>query len=102
MSSPVPYSTKYCTNLEHTRHGGFQTLDEEDRQPTPSGSTTWHYDGDRRSRRKMKTETDEDGDRQRRRQMKMETVEDEDRLTLGTSELAAPLQLTTHLSEHRT
>ena len=93
-----------------------------DRQPTPSGPTTWHYDGDRRRtekdedgdgrrrrqtktetgedgdgrrRRRAKTETDEDGDRRRRRQTKTETVEDEDRLTLRTSGVAAPLQLTT-------
>ena len=36
-----------------------------------------------------------DGDRRRRRQTETETEEDEDRLTLGTSEVAAPLQLTT-------
>ena len=48
------------------------------------------------------TETDKDGGRRRRRQTKTETVEDEDRLTVGTSELAAPLQLTTPQSEHRT
>ena len=54
-----------------------------DRQLTPSGSTSWHYDRDR----------------QRCREMKMETDEDEDRLTLGTSEVAAPLQLMTPQSD---
>ena len=38
----------------------------------------------------MKKKTGEDGDRHTRRRMKTETVEDEDRLTLGTSEVAAP------------
>ena len=61
-----------------------------DKQPTPSGQTTWHDDGDGK-----------DGGRRRRRQTKTETVEDEDSLTLGTCVLAAPLQLTTPLSEHR-
>ena len=62
-----------------------------DKQPTPSGQTTWHDDGDGK-----------DGGRRSRRQTKTETVEDEDSLTLGTGELAAPLQLTTPPSEHRT
>ena len=56
------------------------------RQPTASGPTTWHHDGDRQRWRLTKTEADED----------------EDRLTLGMSEVAAPLQLTTPQSEHRT
>ena len=51
-----------------------------DRQPTHSGPG-------------ITTETDEDGNRRRR--AKTETDEDKDRLTLGTSEVAAPLQLTT-------
>ena len=42
-----------------------------------------------------KTEIDEDRDGRRRRLSKTETVEDEDRLTLGTREVAVPLQLTT-------
>ena len=93
MSSPHPNSTEHRTNLEHTRHSGFQRLDEEyrtnNRRPLdqPPGTTT---------------ETDKDGGRRRRRQTKTETVEDEDRLTVGTGELAAPLQLTTPQSEHRT
>ena len=69
----------------------------------PPGTTTeTDKDGGRRRRRQTKTETVEDEDRRRRRQTKTETVEDEDRLTVGTSELAAPLQLTTPPSEHRT
>ena len=93
MSSPVPHSTVYRTNLECARHGGSQTLAVEhqtdSRRPLdqPTGTTT---------------ETDEDGGRRRRRQTKTGTVEDEDRLTLGTSEPAAPLQPTTPHSEHRT
>ena len=54
-----------------------------DRQPKPSGPTTWHHNRDRQIRKRVKTETDED----------------EDRLTLGTSEVAAPLQLTTPQSD---
>ena len=53
-------------------------------------------------RRQTKTEIAEDGDGRRQRQMKTETVEDEDRLTLGTSEVSVPSQLTTPRSEHRT
>ena len=79
------------TNCEHARHGGFQTLDVEHRTDSrrpldqPPGTTT---------------ETDEDAGKRRRGQTKTETDEDGDRLTLGTSELAAPLQLTTSQSEH--
>ena len=50
-------------------------------------------------RGQTKTAIDEDGDGRRRRQTKTKTVEDEDRLTLGTSEVAAPLQLTTQSDE---
>ena len=57
------------------------------RQSTPSGPTTWHYDGDK------------DGDRRRRTRAKTATYEHDDRLTLGTSEVAAPLQLTTSQSD---
>ena len=93
MSSPFLHSTEYRINLEHARHGGFQTLDVKHRTDSrhpldqPPGTTT---------------ETDEDGDGRRRRQTKTEADEDEDRLTLGTSEMEAPLQLTTPQSEHRT
>ena len=82
---------KECrTHCEHARHGGFQTLDVEHRTDSrrpldqPPGTTT---------------ETDEEGDRRRRRRAKTETAEDEDRLTLGTSEVAAPLQPTTPQSD---
>ena len=93
MSSPVPHSAEYRTVSEQARHGGSQTIDvahlTDNRRPLdqPPGTTT---------------ETDKDGGRRRRRQTKTETVEDEDSLTLGTGELAAPLQLTTPPSEHRT
>ena len=82
--------TEYRTKLKHISHGGFQTLDREHQTDSrhlldqPPGTTT---------------ETDEDGDGRRRRQTKTEADEDEDRLTLGTSEVAAPLQLTTTQSD---
>ena len=50
----VPHFTEYRTNLEHARHGGFQTLDVEHRADSrrpldkPPGTTT---------------ESDEDGGR---------------------------------------
>ena len=76
MSSP---------HLERARHGGFQTLDVEHwtdgRRPLDQSPGTT-------------TETDKDGDRRRRRWAKTKTDEDESRLTLGTSEVAALLQLT--------
>ena len=90
MSSLVPLSTEYRIHLERARHGGFQTLDGEHRTDSrrpldqPPDTTT---------------ETDEDGGRRRRRRAKTETDEDEDRLTLGTSKVAAPLQLTTSQSD---
>ena len=81
--------------LRMRTHGGFQTLDVEHRTDSkrpldqPSDNTTGtDEDGDRRRRRRAKTETDEDGDGRRRRQTKTETVGDEDRLTPGTSEVA--------------
>ena len=70
------------TSLEHAHHGGFQVLGVENRTDSrrpldqPADTTT---------------ETDGDGGRWRR-----------DGLTLGTSEIAASLQLTTPQSEHRT
>ena len=91
-----------------------------DRQSTPCGPTTWHTtetDEDRRRQtetdedRGRQTETDEDRRRQtktdgdRRRQTKTDedrrrqTETDEDRLTVGTSELSAPWQLSTVESE---
>ena len=79
-------STKYRTHIERARYGGFQNLDVEHRTHSrrpldqPPGTTT---------------ETDEGGDRGRR----AKTETDEDRLTLGTSEVAAPLQLTTPQSD---
>ena len=81
---------EYRTILEHARHGGFQTLDVEHRTDNrrPLGQPP-----------AAMTETDEDGGRRRRRQ---KTEADEDGLTLATSELVAPLQLTTPQSEHRT
>ena len=90
VSSPVQHSTDYSTHLERARHGGFQTLDGEHRTDSrrpldqPPGTTT---------------ETDEDGGRRRQTRAKTETDEDEDRLTLGTSKVAAPLQLTTSQSD---
>ena len=90
MSSAVPHSTEYRSNLQHARHGGFQAIDVKHRIDSrylldQSPGTT--------------TGTDEDGDSRRREQSKMETVEDEDRRTLGTSEMAAPLQVTTPQSD---
>ena len=62
MSSPVPHSTEYRTHLERARHGGFQTLDVEHRiterpldQP-PGTTTEKDEDGDRRGRKRAKTE----------------------------------------------
>ena len=84
----VTTRSPHCTNLEHARHGGFQTLDVEHRTDSrrpldqPPGTTTG---------------TDEDGDRRkraRRRQTKTETVEDEERLTLGTSKCQLPNRVT--------
>ena len=57
-----------------------------DRQPTPSGPVTWHYNGDRRRRRLTKAKAHEDGDGRRRRQ-----THSGDKRT-GSS-LTAPLQL---------
>ena len=65
---------EYCRNLEHACHGGFQNFDVE------------HRTDSRRPLDQPPGTT-------------METDDDEDRLTLGTSELAAPLQLTTPQSE---
>ena len=54
LTGYVPHSTEYRTNLEHARHGGFQTLDVEHRADSrrpldkPPGATT---------------ESDEDGGR---------------------------------------
>ena len=76
----VTTRSPHCTNLEHARHGGFQTLDVEHRTDSrrpldqPPGTTT---------------ESDED------KNIHTKTEADEDRLTLGMSEVAAPLQLTT-------
>ena len=72
MSSPR-------TQSERARHGGFQTLDVGHRTDSgrpldqPSGATT---------------DTDENGDRRTRRRAKTEITDDEDRLILGTSEVA--------------
>ena len=80
------HCTEYRTHLERARHGGYLTLDVEHRTDSrrsldqPPGTTT---------------ETDGDRDRRRRRYTKTETDEGEDRLTLGTSEMAAHLELTT-------
>ena len=85
ISSPVPHSTEYRTHLERARHGGFQTLDAE------------HRTGNRRPLNQppsTTTETDEDGHGQRLIRAKTKTDGDEDRLILGTSEVAAPLQMT--------
>ena len=79
MSSP--HFTEYRTNSERARHGGFQTLDAEHR--TDSRRPLDQHPGTTST-----TETDKNGGRRRRRQAKTET--DENRLTLGTSELAAP------------
>ena len=90
LSSPVPQSTEYRTNLKYSRHDGFQTLDVEHRTDSrhpldqPPGTATG---------------TDKDGDGRRRRWAKTETGEDGDRLTLGTSEVTAPLLLTTPQSD---
>ena len=101
---------EYRTNLEHARHGGFQTLDVKHRTDSrhpldqPPGTTTETEEvGDGRRRKQTKTKEDEDRDGRRRSQSKtkMVSVEDEDRLILGTSELEALLQLTTFKSEHR-
>ena len=62
------------THLERARHSGFHALDVEHRT-----------DSRRPLDRPPGTTT--------------ETDEDKDRLTLGTSEVAAPLQLTTHQND---
>ena len=67
-------STKYRTHIERARHSGFHALDVEHRT-----------DSRRPLDRPPGTTT--------------ETDEDKDRLTLGTSEVAAPLQLTTHQND---
>ena len=54
-------------------------------------------DGDKQ--RPAKTGTDKEGDGRRWKQTKIETVEDKDGLTLGTSKAAAPVLLTTPLSD---
>ena len=62
MSSPVPLSTEYRTNLEHARHGSFQTLDVEHRTDSlylldqPPGSTT-ETNEDEFRRRQTKTDS---------------------------------------------
>ena len=104
LTTSSPHFTEYRTNLKHARHGGFQTLDGEHRTDIwrpldqPPGTTTGtDEDGDTRRRRRPKTETNEDGDGRRQRETMTETVED--RLTLRTSEVAAPVQLTTPQSD---
>ena len=86
MSSPVPHSTEYRTCLECARPGGFQTLHVEHRTDSRRPLDEPHG---------TRTETDEDGSQRRRRRAKTETDEDGDRLTVGTSEVAGPVQLTT-------
>ena len=103
-TTKAEHSAKYSTHLERARHGGFQNLDVEHRtdsrrplDQSPGTTTGTDEDGDRQRQRWANTETDEDGDRRRRRRAKTET--DEDRLILATSEVAAPLQLTTTQSD---
>ena len=97
MSSVVPHSMEYRTRTP--RWFPDPRRRTSDRQPTPSGPTTWRYDGDRRRRRQMKTETDEDGDRRRQTHSGDErsgsslTADDTPRVTkteLDTSPLMQP------------
>ena len=104
LSTSSQHLTEHRTILKHARHGGFQNLDVEHRtdsrrplDQSPGTTTGTDEDGDRQRQRWANTETDEDGDRRRRRRAKTET--DEDRLILATSEVAAPLQLTTTQSD---
>ena len=88
-TTKAEHSAKYSTHLERARHGGFQILDLE------------HKTNSRRALDQppgTATETDEDEDR-RRRHRRAKTETDEDGLTQGTSEAAAPLQLTTPQSD---
>ena len=59
LSSPVPQSTEYRTNLKYSRHDGFQTLDVEHRtdsrhllDQSPGSKTETGKDGDRRRQRR--------------------------------------------------
>ena len=85
-STNSPHFTEYCTNEKHARLGGFKILDAEHRTDSrhpldQPPDTTTETDDERRRRRRAKTETDEDG------------------LNLGTSDVAAPLQLKTPRSD---
>ena len=72
----IPHSTQYHTHWEHARNGGPQNFDAQHR--TDSRRPLDQPPG-------STTETDKD----------------EDRLTLGTSKVAAPMQLTTPRGETR-
>ena len=84
MSSPAVTNYTLRTHWEHARHGGFQIFDIEHR--TDSRRPLDQTPG-------IMTETNEGEDRR---------SQDEELLTLETSELAAPLQLTTPQNEQRT
>ena len=71
----VPHFTERRTNLEHTRHCDFQTLDVEHRAESrhplgqPPGTTMeTDEDGGRRRRRQMETDEDKGGDSRKRTQ----------------------------------
>ena len=70
LTTSSPSFTEYRTHLQRAHHGGFQTLDVEHRT-----------DSRRPLDQPPGTTTEAD--------------EDEDRFTLGTSEVAAPLELAT-------